>query len=76
MAQRMERLPQAAVLVRRSAENTRTTEAREVAMNISTAELFAPVYNRAFKSIINHTKERWTKWAKENGREVGSGGLE
>lgn len=29
-------------------------------MNISTAELFAPVYNRAFKSIMNHTKERWT----------------
>ena len=29
-------------------------------MNINTAELFAPVYNRAFKSIINHTKERWT----------------
>ena len=45
-------------------------------MNINTAELFAPVYNRAFKSIMNHTKERWTKWAKENGRKVGSGGLE
>lgn len=29
-------------------------------MNINTAELFAPVYNRAFKSIMNHTKERWT----------------
>jgi phage terminase large subunit len=29
-------------------------------MNIKTAELFAPVYNRAFKSIMNHTKERWT----------------
>lgn len=29
-------------------------------MNINAAELFAPVYNRAFKSIINHTKERWT----------------
>lgn len=28
-------------------------------MNINTAELFAPVYNRAFKSIMNHTKERW-----------------
>ena len=29
-------------------------------MNINTAELFAPVYNRAFKSIMNHTHERWT----------------
>lgn len=29
-------------------------------MNINTAELFAPVYNRAFKSIMKHTKERWT----------------
>ena len=29
-------------------------------MNINTAELFAQVYNRAFKSIMNHTKERWT----------------
>lgn len=29
-------------------------------MNINTSELFAPVYNRAFKSIMNHTKERWT----------------
>ena len=29
-------------------------------MNINSAELFAPVYNRAFKSIMNHTKERWT----------------
>jgi phage terminase large subunit len=29
-------------------------------MNINTAELFAPVYNRAFKSIMDHTKERWT----------------
>lgn len=29
-------------------------------MKINTAELFAPVYNRAFKSIMNHTKERWT----------------
>lgn len=29
-------------------------------MNINTAELFAPVYNRPFKSIMNHTKERWT----------------
>lgn len=29
-------------------------------MTINTAELFAPVYNRAFKSIMNHTKERWT----------------
>ena len=29
-------------------------------MNINTAELFAPVYNRAFKSIMNHTLERWT----------------
>lgn len=29
-------------------------------MNINTAELFAPVYNRAFKSIMNHTRERWT----------------
>ena len=29
-------------------------------MNISTAELFAPVYNRAFKSTMNHTKERWS----------------
>lgn len=29
-------------------------------MTINTAELFAPVYNRAFKSIMNHTHERWT----------------
>ena len=29
-------------------------------MTINTAELFAPVYNKAFKSIMNHTKERWT----------------
>lgn len=29
-------------------------------MNINAAELFAPVYNRAFKSIMNHTHERWT----------------
>ena len=29
-------------------------------MKINTAELFAPVYNRAFKSIMNHTHERWT----------------
>ena len=29
-------------------------------MNINTAELFAPVYNRAFKSIMHHTHERWT----------------
>lgn len=29
-------------------------------MRINAAELFAPVYNRAFKSIMNHTHERWT----------------
>ena len=29
-------------------------------MKINAAELFAPVYNRAFKSIMNHTHERWT----------------
>ena len=29
-------------------------------MKINTSELFAPVYNRAFKSIMNHTHERWT----------------
>ncbi|MCQ2485837.1 MAG: phage terminase large subunit [Clostridia bacterium] len=29
-------------------------------MNIKTFELFAPVYNKAFKSIMNHEHERWT----------------
>ena len=29
-------------------------------MRIDAGELYAPVYNRAFKSIMNHTKERWT----------------
>ena len=29
-------------------------------MTINASELFAPVYNRAFKSIMNHTHERWT----------------
>lgn len=29
-------------------------------MKIKSGELFAPVYNEAFRSIMTHTKERWT----------------